>query len=473
MSMKVLATAILCAFLLCGCQSVPPIPAGANVSPDMASGEDPYEGWLFNRITGRERPVPGQAVPADAARPAGEVSLSGVIPASAVQALPPTPTPSYAEAARAAEADRVAKADGEDSGFDLSDLNPENIVKNIKKATGFGPDEGLARKHMAEGEAAFKEAVGLYREAEGLRATKQTDDALDAKKSQAMAKFKQAEASFKSAAGRQPDSLLQEDAMFLRAECQFFSDQYAKAQDGYDNLLEKYKNTRYLDTVVRRLFAIGRYWEGLQNSDPHWPVTPNVTDSTRPLFDTFGNALKTYESVRMHDPTGPLADDSIMATATAFYKMGRYEDAAYQYDLLRKEYPKSEHQVHAHMLGLDCKMRVYQGSRYDRAPLDEAKEIAEQTLLQFPRQLGAGRATVEKTRAQITAEMASRDFAMAEYYDNRRCYGAARIYYKSVFKEYPGTPHAERAVARLEEIKDKPDNPPNHFKWLTNLFPDG
>lgn len=462
MSRKILPLTICCAFMLCGCQSVPAVPAGANVAPTTASGEDPYEGQLFNRMTGRGQPVaPGQAT---------QPAPSGVVTASAVEMLPPTSDPSYGQAYRKL-GESVEGETEEDSGFDISDLDPSNIYKNIMVTTGFGPDEGLAKKRLQEGEVLFKEAVALHGEAEKLLVAGQTEAAV-ARKTQAVAKFKAAEDSFKSAASRWPDSLLEEDTMFLRAECQFFTDRYAAAQDSYDNLLAKYNNTRYLDTTVKRLFSIGHYWEGVHNNNPQWPVTPNLTDSSRPLFDTFGNALKAYESVQLRDPTGPLADDAIMATATAYYKKGRYEDAAFNYDLLREKYPKSEHQKLAHVLGLDCKMHVYQGPRYDRKPLDEAKEIADQALLQFPRQLGESRPAIEQARAKIAAEMASREWAMAEYYDNRSCYGAARIYYKSILQEYPATPHALLAAARMEEIKGKPDTPPNRFKWLTNIFPD-
>ncbi len=106
------------------------------------------------------------------------------------------------------------------------------------------------------------------------------------------------------------------------------------------------------------------------------------------MFDTFGYAIAAYQNVRMYDPTGPLADDSLMASAVAYFRHGQFEDAAADFDLLRKEYPNSEHQKAAHILGLQAKMRVYQGKYYDPTALNEAGEIADQTLAQFGDQLG-------------------------------------------------------------------------------------
>ena len=179
-------------------------------------------------------------------------------------------------------------------------------------------------------------------------------------------KFKEAAPKFAKAASRWPDSPLEEDALFLQGESEFFADLYAKAHDTYGGLLKKYSNTRHLDTVAAREFAIGRYWEQKYNAHPSWPITPNLTDSSLPRFGTFSYAIQAYERVRMNDPTGPLADSSVMALGNAYFRQGQYDFAAEQYDVLRKEYPNSQHQVSAHLLDLQAKMRLYQGTAYDR-----------------------------------------------------------------------------------------------------------
>ena len=117
--------------------------------------------------------------------------------------------------------------------------------------------------------------------------------------------------------------------------------------------------------------------------------------------------------MRLNDPTGPLADASVMALGNAYFRCGRYENAAYNYDLLRKEYPNSKHQVLAHVLGLQAKMRVYQGTLYDRRPLNDAKKIADQSLNQFDKELGPERDRVAQARAQIIEEKANREFILA------------------------------------------------------------
>ena len=127
-------------------------------------------------------------------------------------------------------------------------LSPENLGKTMKKAVGMGPNQKIGE--------------GLFDEAEKLFADK---------------KYDKAASKFAAAADRWPNSTLEEDSIFLRAESYFFADKYSSANDQYGELLKKYPNTRHLDATTARQFAIARYW---QQADEriivgHWfPILP-------------------------------------------------------------------------------------------------------------------------------------------------------------------------------------------------------
>jgi len=343
----------------------------------------------------------------------------------------------------------------EKKGFEIADLSPENVWKNFKVATGHGPDEKIAREAMKDGQALFREAT--------ITGTSAQDPVRQQK-------FREAAAKFAVAADRWPDSPLEEDALFLQSESEFFSDQYPQAHDTYGGLLKKYTNTRHLDTVMAREFALGRYWEQLQDAKPLWVITPNMSDGSRPHFDTFGYAIQAYERVRMNDPTGPLADSALMAMGNAYFRRGQYEDATHSYDVLRKEYPNSQHQMNAHILGLQAKLRMYQGVSYDDVPLKDAEKIARQTLTQFGAKLGDEKGRIAQAEEMITEELANREYTLGQYYEHREFYGSARVYYKSVLNDYPTSQRAKDAQARLDAIRNEPDEPPSHFAWLTELL---
>lgn len=373
---------------------------------------------------------------------------NNVVPASATDAVPGGPYPGappaqgpYPQSGPAAMSSNStppsSKKIDDDDGWDISHLAPDYTWKQFKIMIGWGPDEKIARAMYQEGQTLFQQ--------------KKYDEAVE---------------KFYTASWRWPESSLEEDALFFLAESYFFTDQYGKAQDAYANLLKQHDNTRYLDTVMAREFAIARYWEQLDEKSHHWPTTPNVTDKTQPLFDTLGNAMGCYSVIRLHDPTGPLADLSIMATANIHFRRGEWEEAAYHYDLIRRDYPKSRFQKEAHLLALESYKHIYQGARYNEEPLKKQKVIAEQAIKQFAGQLGPEEARVREAEARIAEERAEREWMMAQFYDSKKEYGAARYYYNYLVNNYSRTNFAEKSRARLQEIKDLPDSPPDYFKWL-------
>ena len=62
---------------------------------------------------------------------------------------------------------------------------------------------------------------------------------------------------------------------------------------------------------------------------------------------------------------------------------------------------------------------------------------------------------------------------MAQYYDAKSEYRAAREYYKVLLEKYPQTTFGQRAQQRMQEIRNEPDEPPNYFQWLTAPFGEG
>ena len=75
-----------------------------------------------------------------------------------------------------------------------------------------------------------------------------------------------------------------------------------------------------------------------------------------------------------------------------------------------------------------------------------------------------------KAKAEVRAQKATRDIKLAQYWDNGKHYGAARIYYAKVLKDYPQTPFADEAKTRLAAIQGEPNNPPNRLAFITDLF---
>jgi len=326
-----------------------------------------------------------------------------------------------------------------DEDFGWNALKGETLKRRFKKLVGRGPNESVAKQ-------ALDEADDLFQQKEYAKALKQYRKVID----------------------RWPDSALEEDALWQAAECLFFTDQYPKAEDEYDGLVKKYPNTRYLDRIAQRQFVIAQYWLALDEKR-HLPLlVPNVMDRSRPLFDTRGRALKAYEHVRLNDPRGPLADDSLMAEANAHFLSREWLDADYFYSLLRTEYPDSEFLMPAHLFALQAKLKAYQGPTYEGGMLDEAEILADQILVQFPDQLSTEEEQrVVRSRAEIAAQQALRHWKRAEFYKKGNHYTSARIYYALIARDYPKTMLAQQSRDRLEELAGLEDVSDDPFPALT------
>ncbi len=334
----------------------------------------------------------------------------------------------------------------------MSQLNPTRFLESAKKSVGLGPDEGIAKESFGQAEKIFVEATSLEGE-------------------QRKDRFLEAAKLYKKAADRWPDSALQEDAMFMLGESRFFADRYPDSAEAYEALIKKYPNTRYMDTVDKRRFAMGRYWIEHQEVDPDWPVTPNLLAKDRPLFDKFGHGVRVLDKIRFDDPTGKLADDATMAAAVAKFKAGDYGRADELFADLRHSFPNSEHQFQAHVLSLKCKLKIYQGPDYSLKPMDDAEAILKQIHRQFPQEAAQEREFLANAWKEIRMNKALHDWSMAKYYDRRNEYAAAREYYERVKEQYSDTSLAGEAEERLAKIADEPDKPEPPAPWLTRMFP--
>jgi len=333
----------------------------------------------------------------------------------------------------------------EDNSF--SAMTAEKFGKKFKlaclKLVHQEPNEQIAL-------AAFEEGVGLFDQGQ----------------------FEAAAKKLGYAAFRWPDSALQEDALFLRGEAYFFANRYSRAQHAYEKLLKKYDSTRYMDRVSPRLFAIAQYWEKLDQINHYGPLTPNFTDKTRPFIGTFGNSIKAYRTIAMHDPNGLWAEHAVMAAGNANYIRGEYFDAADFYDDLIKNYPQSKHLLPACELNLSSKLLMYQGPEYDGKALEDAEDLTNRLLTQFGPQLADRRQALLETQSKITEAKAERDMEIAEFYETKRYYGAARYYYLLVQQDFPQTQCAIEAKKKYARIENFQSEPKDYFAWLKVIFPE-
>lgn len=290
--------------------------------------------------------------------------------------------------------------------------------------------------------------------------------------------YKAAAREFKSAARKYKDSSIGEEAQYRLAETWFAIGELPKAQDAYDQLFADYPSTRYVEPATRRLFFIAKQWLEISDpvarseirqvsgetvvedaSDPPAPprdptlrvrVLPNFHDDSRPVFDTQGRALEALKAIWLNDPTGPLADDSLMLTATYYQRRRNYVEADRYFKILREEYPNSPHFERAFVLGSHVKLMSYQGPYYEGNDLEVAGKLKEQSLHLFP--ASATRTQTRRDLDRVYLMQAERAWKQIEYYQKKRRPRAIAIACMRLLAEYPDTEFAAEARRILLSI---------------------
>lgn len=275
---------------------------------------------------------------------------------------------------------------------------------------------------------------------------------------------------------REDHNRVREDSMYLLAESYFKQERFSDAKEYYELLLKEYPSTRHLNTSTKRLFAISRTWLGfpefatsddvtpvnLENpratpvpkkqKPPHSAVlVPNLTDKSRPAFDTPGNALDALKAIWMYDPRGPLADDAIMMTASHYVRVGNFQEADRYFSMLREEYPNSPHLQTSFVLGSHVKLMSYQGAGYDEKQLEDARQLKESTLRLFPNLPEKER--LKDELAKIEEARAQRLWELVELYGRKRMPKAQIIYAEELLQTYPKSSYAPDARELLAKLR--------------------
>ncbi|MBM80844.1 MAG: hypothetical protein CMJ78_09645 [Planctomycetaceae bacterium] len=274
---------------------------------------------------------------------------------------------------------------------------------------------------------------------------------------------------------------VREDAIFLLAESLYEQKKYPVAQSHYALLMKEYPQTRFLDRATGRLFQIAKNWLGFSDfatsSDIQQvnlenpsatpraakgrapgsiPFIPNAFDRSRPVFDTGGRALEALKQIWLNDPTGPLADDALMLTASHHLRSGNHQEADRVFQILREEYSRSPHLKQAFVLGSHVKLMSYQGADYDVAQLEEAERLKKSSLKLFPEL--PEKPMIEAELRAIQEAKAQRYWERVIFYKKKSRLQSVAVYCRLLLKEFPKSKYAGSARELLAQVEGQAES---------------
>ncbi len=336
------------------------------------------------------------------------------------------------------------------------DFRPGNFMTTMRVITALKDDEVAAKKMFDEGRAIYDEAAALHAANQAVKATPL---------------FQRAANRFREAAAHLPNSAMEEDALFMQGEAYFFADEYVMANRAYEGLISKFSGTSYLDQAEARRFSIAQFWLKTAEANPT-TTTINLANKMLPTTNLASEARRILHRIRLDDPTGKLSDDSTMALGSAFFRAGRYQEAADAFDDLRKSYPGSPHQFNAHLFELKALLETYAGPEYDGAPLEKADKLLQAIVKLFPEEVERQKEYLASEGSRVRNMLADRDYKVGQYYESKGENRAAGIYYAAVADRFKDTEIANIAQERIAIVAEKEPYPEQQAGWFTDLFPE-
>jgi len=268
---------------------------------------------------------------------------------------------------------------------------------------------------------------------------------------------------FKKLAERHKGSALEEDCLFLEAECYFNDGYLPSAVDTYHALMKDFPTTRHLTVAVQRCYKISEEWledsrlrsQGQPGKYNWWNRNVNFWDRRRPLLDTNGRALEAIERIQQYDPTGPLTASATMMAGAERFTEGDYVRAAGYYEQVVVDAPKNELAARASFLSAQSYLRSYQGPNYDADDLLKAKKMTEEGLKRSAQLDPEQSKRLEDDLRRIHMMRAERLYNDGVQFANLRKWQGAKYCYEKVITRFPETPFAQKAKDELIKIAPK------------------
>ena len=238
-------------------------------------------------------------------------------------------------------------------------------------------------------------------------------------------------------------------AQYLMARCYEAGSQDERAFKAYQDLLVRYPKIENYNEIVQRQFAIANQFLAGQ-----WFKLWNYI----PIFPSMDKTIKMYEQIIKNGAYSEVAPQAQMNIGTA-HETKYFRD----YPEAAKAYERAADRYSDQKVGVDALYKV--GLTYNkqarRAEYDQS--IAAQAISTFTdfATLHPDDPRVPESQTYVTTlktEQARGSFEIARFYEKKRRWQGALIYYNEVLLKDPSSKYAEEARQRIDEIKKRITN---------------
>lgn len=235
---------------------------------------------------------------------------------------------------------------------------------------------------------------------------------------------------------------LADENQFLRGEILMAQGQNMEAAQSFQQLITAYPDSDRYDEAVRKQYDIGdRYYaRGEQLAGKKWRIFRN-----RP----YKRAAEVYTMVVDNQPFAAAAAEAQYKIGLCHYARKQYIDAAFEYRRVVEDYSASDW-VNDASYGLAmCYYKSSLPPEYDQTPSEMAIAAIDDFATRYPSDERV--AELQANRVEMRDSMAIQRLEIARFYERRREFPAAKLYYEMLVRDFPDTECAAKATSWLEE----------------------
>lgn len=241
-----------------------------------------------------------------------------------------------------------------------------------------------------------------------------------------------------------PDSTLASGALFRLAGVVEQGGDILKAARYYRALMEYYPRTEHFQEAIEAQFRIGeQYLNGKK-----------IKLLGIPISSSKDTAVNIFAAIVRSAPYGRYTARAQFDIGRARELQGGAADLAIEaYQSVVDKFPNDPLAVDAqYQIGYIWMQEARRGS-YDPKAAEHARTAFEDFLFRFPNSEKVPQA--KENLRRLEKRQTDSSLAVAQYYDKKKYYRAAVIYYNEVIRQHPGTPESTVAKNRIDQLRKK------------------
>lgn len=218
---------------------------------------------------------------------------------------------------------------------------------------------------------------------------------------------------------------------------------YYIAFQNYQKAVDNFPHIENMDEIISRQYNIGKIYSVKEN--------PKILGTD--IMTSFDRAVEIFKKVVENAPYGKLADQAQFDMGETLKKSERYEEAIEAFQKLIDDYPASKFIDRAQYEAAYCAYKASLRPAYDIEPTDKAIRAFEEFAQSNKDEELSKEA--DKTIQRLKDKAAEKSILTARFYEARKRYGSAIIYYQDVLERFPDSSFVSEARTRIEELKKK------------------